>query len=62
MSITTDASGQKHIHLMVGGKRIQPPPLESDVNRTSLDGRLRARLGVGDGKDGGVHMAFIGLV
>jgi hypothetical protein len=43
----------KMFALLIGGKAVQPPPLEGEINLSSVDGRYRARLGVSqDGGDG----------
>jgi hypothetical protein len=46
----------KMFDLHIGGKSVQPPPLESDINMTSEDGRFRARLGVGDANSNGAWL------
>ena len=46
----------KMFELSIGGKLMQPPPLEKDVNVTSQDGRYRARLGVGGATSDGVWL------
>jgi hypothetical protein len=37
----------KMFNLTIGGKEVLPPPLEQKLNMTSVDGNMRARLGVG---------------
>jgi hypothetical protein len=46
----------KMFELLIGGKAMQPPPLERDLNITSEDGRYRARLGVGTTASDGVWL------
>lgn len=43
----------KMFQLLIGGKAVQPPPLEEEINISSVNGEYRARLGVTkDGNDG----------
>ncbi len=46
----------KMFEISIGGKIVQPPPLEKDINITSQDGRYRARLGVGTNESDGVWL------
>lgn len=46
----------KMFDLVIGGKPVQPPPLEKDINLSSQDGRYRARLGVGNTDSDGVWL------
>ncbi len=47
----------KMFELLIGGKAVSPPPLETEINVTSTDGQFRARLGASGKKgDGGVWL------
>ncbi len=46
----------KMFRLSIGGKYLEAPPLEEQVNITSLDGRYRARLGTGTEEGDGIWL------
>jgi hypothetical protein len=46
----------KMFELSIGGKAVQPPPLEREVNLTSQDKRYCARLGIGTSESNGVWL------
>ncbi|MDE1875034.1 MAG: ATP-binding protein [Patescibacteria group bacterium] len=46
----------KMFSLTVNGKVVEPPVLADDVNVTSLDGRYRARLGIGNEEKDGIWL------
>lgn len=46
----------KMFDLKIGGKAVEPPPLESEINKTSQDGKYRARIGMGNIESGGIWL------
>ncbi len=46
----------KMFDLTIGGKAMQPPPLEKEINLSSTDGRYRARLAAGNTDSDGIWL------